>query len=175
MVLNPPLGALPEVFSRVTKLFAAWQWGTAELLALTHCGIVAKWPLETQAKMEGQCSCYNVGAVGFEMFVCTLFNDAFSVTQTTYTALNKRVMREQWMWKGVEESGRGLILRYRPIIYLERLRKTTKSLNIRSPGRDLNPGRPEYEGVSTTRGDEGVVRGLAGIHFADRRILTKLE
>jgi hypothetical protein len=30
-----------RVFSGVTKLFAAWQWGTAELLALTHCGIVA--------------------------------------------------------------------------------------------------------------------------------------
>jgi hypothetical protein len=39
--LNPPLGALREVFCGMTKLFATWQWETAELLALTHCSIVA--------------------------------------------------------------------------------------------------------------------------------------
>jgi hypothetical protein len=38
-------------------------------------------------------------------------------------------------------------LRYYPGICLEGLRKTTKNLtqDNRSPGRDLNPGPPEYE------------------------------
>jgi hypothetical protein len=38
-------------------------------------------------------------------------------------------------------------LRYYPGICLEGLRKTTKKTRqyIRSPGRDLNPGPPEYE------------------------------
>jgi hypothetical protein len=45
-------------------------------------------------------------------------------------------------------------LRYYPGIRLGGLRKTTKNLSqgSRSPGRDLNPGPPEYEaGVLTTR------------------------
>jgi hypothetical protein len=52
----------------------------------------------------------------------------------------------------LEVSGHGLILRYCSGIRLERLRKTTKNRhNSRSPGRDLNPGPPEYEvGMLTT-------------------------
>jgi hypothetical protein len=53
-----------------------------------------------------------------------------------------------------EGSGRGLISRHYPRIYLEGLKKTTKSLSqdTRSPSRNLNPGPPEYEaGVLTTR------------------------
>jgi hypothetical protein len=44
-------------------------------------------------------------------------------------------------------------LRYYPGICMEGLRKTTKPLSrdSRSPGRDLNPGPPEYEGVLITR------------------------
>jgi hypothetical protein len=39
-----------------------------------------------------------------------------------------------------------------PRIFLEELKKTSKSLSHdgRYPGRDLNPGPPEYEGVLTT-------------------------
>jgi hypothetical protein len=50
-------------------------------------------------------------------------------------------------WKNLEGNGRGLILSYYPIIRLKGLRKTTKivSQNIRSAGRDLNPGTSEYE------------------------------
>jgi hypothetical protein len=56
--------------------------------------------------------------------------------------------------KDLEESGRGLILRYYTGISLEGLRKTTKSLSqdSRSPGPYLKPGPPRYEaGVLTAR------------------------
>jgi hypothetical protein len=55
--------------------------------------------------------------------------------------------------KDVEGSGRDLLLRYCPSIFLEELRKATKNLSqdSRSAGRDLNPGPPEYEArLSTT-------------------------
>jgi hypothetical protein len=51
-------------------------------------------------------------------------------------------------------SGSGLIVRFYPSIRLERLRTITKNLSQDnwSPGRDLNPGHPEYEaGVPTSR------------------------
>jgi hypothetical protein len=54
--------------------------------------------------------------------------------------------------KDVEGSGRGLILRYYPGNLLEELWKTTQhnSKDSQFPGRDLNPGSPEYEaGVLT--------------------------
>jgi hypothetical protein len=55
----------------------------------------------------------------------------------------------------MEGNSRGVILRHFPSIYLEGLRKTTKtSVRIagRSLCRDLNPGPPKYEaGVLTTR------------------------
>jgi hypothetical protein len=58
------------------------------------------------------------------------------------------------MGRDVKVSGRDLILRYYQVICLEGLRKTMKPLrqDSQSPGRDLNPGLPEYEaGVLTTR------------------------
>jgi hypothetical protein len=54
----------------------------------------------------------------------------------------------------LEESGRGLIIRFYLGIHLEGLRKTTKNLghDSRSRGRDLNSGSPVYEaGVLVTR------------------------
>jgi hypothetical protein len=53
----------------------------------------------------------------------------------------------------VEESGRGLIIRYYPDICLEGLRKTTRnSQDSPSPRQDLNPGGLEYKaGVLITR------------------------
>jgi hypothetical protein len=56
--------------------------------------------------------------------------------------------------KDLELSRRGLILSPGPVSRdsLERLRKTTKTWDNRSPCRDLNPVSPEYEaGVLTTR------------------------
>jgi hypothetical protein len=57
---------------------------------------------------------------------------------------------DKWLGKDLEGSGHGLVLRYHPGIHLEELRKTTKNLsqNIRSLGRDLNPGPPHKAGVS---------------------------
>jgi hypothetical protein len=57
-------------------------------------------------------------------------------------------------WKGCGRKRSWPNLRYYPDICLEGLRKKTKNLSqfIRSPGRDLNPGPPEYEAeVLTTR------------------------
>jgi hypothetical protein len=57
-------------------------------------------------------------------------------------------------WKGCGRKRSWPNLRYYPGICLEGLTKTTKNLSqhSRSPGRDLNPGPPEYEaGVLTTR------------------------
>jgi hypothetical protein len=54
----------------------------------------------------------------------------------------------------MDAGGRDISLRYYSGIFLERLRKTMKSLcqDSRSPGVDLNPGPPAYEaGVLTTR------------------------
>jgi hypothetical protein len=47
----------------------------------------------------------------------------------------------------MEGSGRSLILRYYPGIFLEGPRKITRNLSrdSRFAGRDLNPGPPEYE------------------------------
>jgi hypothetical protein len=55
------------------------------------------------------------------------------------------VINELLIGKDLEGSGCGLILRYYPGISLWGLRKTTKSQDSRSPGRDLNSGTPEYE------------------------------
>jgi hypothetical protein len=64
------------------------------------------------------------------------------------------VRSECWIGKDLEGNCRGLILRYYPGIRLEELRKSTKTLSqdCPSPGRDSNPGTPEYEaGVLSTR------------------------
>jgi hypothetical protein len=56
-------------------------------------------------------------------------------------------------WKGCGRKRSWPNLKYYLGIGLEGLRKTTKNLSqhSRSPGRDLNPGPPEYEGVLSTR------------------------
>jgi hypothetical protein len=56
--------------------------------------------------------------------------------------------------EGLGRTDRNLMLRFYPGNRLEGLRKTKKiiSQDNRSPGRDLNPGPPEYEaGMLTTR------------------------
>jgi hypothetical protein len=88
------------------------------------------------------------------VFMCNLFKDAFSVTQD-YITSNKRAISELWNGKDLEGSGHGLVLRY---YFLKGLRKPRDSKDSRSPGRDLNPSRPEYEaGVSTTQPLRSVV------------------
>jgi hypothetical protein len=67
---------------------------------------------------------------------------------------NSAQWSDMWMmnWKGFERKRSWPNLRYYPNICLEGLRKTTKipSQDSRFPGRDLNPGPPEYEaGVLT--------------------------
>jgi hypothetical protein len=62
-------------------------------------------------------------------------------------------------WKGWGRKRSWLNLSYYPSIFLEGLRKTTKnfSQDTRSPGRDLNPGPPEFEaGVLTTQARRSV-------------------
>jgi hypothetical protein len=59
-------------------------------------------------------------------------------------------------WKYFVESGRSLILIYYPCNSVERLRKTTKSLNkdSRTLGLRFEKGPPEYEaGVLKTNDD----------------------
>jgi hypothetical protein len=53
----------------------------------------------------------------------------------------------------LEGSGRDLMLRYYPGIFLQGVRKTTKPLSQDSwsLGRYLNPGPPGYRGMLTTR------------------------
>jgi hypothetical protein len=85
--------------------------------------------------------------------VYSLFNDAFSMAQTTYTASDEGMISEWWIGKDVEGTGHGLILTYYPGICLEGLRKPTKnrSQDSWSPGWDLNPEPSKYKGVLTTR------------------------
>jgi hypothetical protein len=56
-------------------------------------------------------------------------------------------------WKGFGRKRSWPSLWYYPGIPLEGLKKTTEVLyqDSLSPGRDFNPGPPEYEGVLTTR------------------------
>jgi hypothetical protein len=68
------------------------------------------------------------------------------------------------IWKGfgkdLEGSCRGLIVRYCRSIILEKMRKTTKTLNqdSRSPSRDLKQGLSEYKaGVLSTRPQRSVL------------------
>jgi hypothetical protein len=64
-----------------------------------------------------------------------------------YISSNERMIREWWNGEDLEGSGYGLILSYYPGICLEgRMKtKTDRSQDVRSPGRDLNLGSPEYE------------------------------
>jgi hypothetical protein len=60
-------------------------------------------------------------------------------------ASNKRMLREWWFEKDVEESGRGPIVRYYPGICFEGLSKITKTFSRDSQflDRDLNPELPK--------------------------------
>jgi hypothetical protein len=63
-------------------------------------------------------------------------------------------------WKGCGRKRSWPNKRHYPGIFLEGLRKSTKNLSwdSRSPGRDLNPGPPEYKaGVLTTRKRRSVI------------------
>jgi len=55
------------------------------------------------------------------------------------------VIREWWIEKYLEGRGRDLILRYCPGFPWRDCVKPRKTQNTRSPDKDLNPGRPEYE------------------------------
>jgi hypothetical protein len=59
-------------------------------------------------------------------------------SNSDYTVSNERLICERWIGKDLEGNGRGIILG---------LGTNTKifSLDSRSPGRDLNPGPPEYK------------------------------
>jgi hypothetical protein len=46
---------------------------------------------------------------GEYLFICSLFNDLFSVTKIT--ASNAMVIREWWIGEDLEGSGRGVILK----------------------------------------------------------------
>jgi hypothetical protein len=72
-----------------------------------------------------------------------LGNDSFSEIQD-YIAWNERMISERLIWKDMEGSGRGIILRFYSAISLEGLGKPTKNLShdSRSPGRNLNTGSP---------------------------------
>jgi hypothetical protein len=85
------------------------------------------------------------------LFIYSLLNDAFSVTQTVKRQMkgwqaNDEFERtwKKWSWPN---------LRYYSSIYLEALRKTMKTQNSLSCNWDLNPVPPEYKaaGVITTR------------------------
>jgi hypothetical protein len=48
------------------------------------------------------------------LFICSSFNEAFSVTQNF--ASSERVVSEWWTENGLEGNGRGLILRNNPVL-----------------------------------------------------------
>jgi hypothetical protein len=70
------------------------------------------------------------------------------------------VIREWWIGKYLEGSGRDLILRYYPGSNMERLSKTTKKAqDSRSPGRGFNSCPPKYEaGALNARPQRSVFR-----------------
>jgi hypothetical protein len=73
---------------------------------------------------------------------------------------NEKVIIEGLIGKDLEESGRGLILRYYPGIFWKGLRKTTKYLSEKRwcSGKDFNPGPPQYEaGALTTQPRRSVI------------------
>jgi hypothetical protein len=88
------------------------------------------------------------------LFICRLFNDSFSVTNTVLYNVQWKGAKLIWIGKELERSGRGLILRYYAVIRIDGPKKTTKSLSedSRCSGRYLSPKPPEYEaGVLITR------------------------
>jgi hypothetical protein len=62
--------------------------------------------------------------------VCSLFNDAFSVTKTIYIASNERMIPERLIGKDLEGSGRTQISGQCPDIRLQGLKKIAENLRI---------------------------------------------
>jgi hypothetical protein len=86
--------------------------------------------------------------VCFVVYLTTLFSDS------KLLASDEGVISELWIVKDVEGSSRGLILRYYPEIYLQGLKKTTKTLSqdSRYTGRGYRSLPPEYEVGMPTSG-----------------------
>jgi hypothetical protein len=101
--------------------------------------------------------------------VCSLFNDAFSVTRL-YSA-DDRISEWWWIGKDLVGSSRGLILRCYPRINLEEQRSYKKN-SVRSLDRDLNPGPPEYEAVVLTTGPRRLVRSHFAADAVNRLVLV---
>jgi hypothetical protein len=85
-------------------------------------------------------------------------------------------------WKILEGRGRGIIWGYYSGIRPEELWKTTTNLsqNSLSPGRDFNPGPPEYEaGVLTTRPRRSVkvmhILTFAALLLEIRKVLSFVQ
>jgi hypothetical protein len=95
--------------------------------------------------LKAVCVIYSSVSQFIYLLICSLINDALLVTD--YVPTNETIINEWWIWKGLEGSGLGLILRYYHGIRLEGLRETMKTLSqdSRSPGRDFNPGPRENE------------------------------
>jgi hypothetical protein len=77
--------------------------------------------------------------------------------------MNERVIGE-WIGKDVEGSGRGLIVRFYPGIFLGELMKTkdnTRNQDSWSADRYLKPETPEFEvGALTTRPRRSVCKAV---------------
>jgi hypothetical protein len=76
-------------------------------------------------------------------------------------------------WKQREKKSSRTNFRYYNGMYLEGLRETAKNLfqDIRSAGRDLNPGPPEYEaGVLTTRPRHSLRTFIAMNNFSSLQV-----
>jgi hypothetical protein len=84
-------------------------------------------------------------------------------------------------WKGYGRKRQWPKLRHHPGICLEGLRKTKKNLSQDkgSPGRDFNPGPPEYEaGVLSTQSLRSVVLILimgAGVTYSEVKATLKCK
>jgi hypothetical protein len=112
-------------------------------------------------------------------FICGLFNDTVS-SNSDYTA-SKSGMITNWKGNGNKQSRPNLWWAYYLDIFLEELRKTTKSLSQdrRSSGRDLNPKSPEYEvGMLISKPRHSMCYGYffsyKFIHIATRLIMLLL-
>jgi hypothetical protein len=98
--------------------------------------------------------------------------EAGLVGHPCYTTSNERIMVEKQVGKDVEGSGRCIISRFYPGIFLEDLGEDTKNLiqASRSLGRDMNPEPPEYEaGVLTTTFGDGLLFSIYTIE--DRELM----
>jgi hypothetical protein len=93
------------------------------------------------------CSCL-VAMFQFYYFFCLFIVYLKTLSVSRLYNVRWEDDREQWTGKDVEGSGHGLISGTFPAFaWGGGLRRITKNLSqdSRSPGRDLNPGPPEYE------------------------------